>query len=1178
LLAKDPADRFQTALSAKEALQRLAQGEAEPRFETAPTKLIELITRARVPSREREWEKLRECWAQSQVGLREARPVVILAGEAGSGKGQLVHQLREEAQQSGGLALSAQCYAQNMTLPHQPISDMLRDALRETRPALSPSMAADFAKLIPEIAENYPLEKLPPLSAEAERLRLHEHLTQFLLRLAEAQPLLIAIEYLHHADENTLAFIQYLARRVRGARLLILGTYRPSELDYRHPFEALLHDLLAQDLVTRLALNLLSSEEIATFGASALGARLNPALVQAIYEKTQGNLFFTKELLKSLLSEGKLHWDEQRREWRAQQLDRIQLPSSVRSVLGLRLSQLSPSALQHLATAALIGTRFRFKTLQAVTESEEEALVASLEEGLRAKFIEEEQGVRDESYRFVSQTLIQSLLDTLNHRTRARLHLKVAKVLEAQHAHQSASYLEAIARHYSLGARTDEDVQQALDYLSRAAKQAAESFALSNALDLYNLALDLIQDDPRPDREPRLLALYRQRGLVHQQRGDFSAAATDLERVAESSIVNEDPRQKRGVLLQLGQVYRRGEQMDAAIRVLREAVQISRTLNEPALLADALYFLGAAYWSFGRIRQALNHQEEGLALVRAAGLKDEVAMRVIHGLAECYGRLGEYERLFTLAEESLHMARDEGDLEYQSENLAILSLAQINRGDYERAQALLEQDYEICRQAGLGWHQAINRCAYALSKAYAGDYASAFTLLNELARTVDSFKGYLQTMLWDFLGRCYLDLEAYAQADEALSRAMDAAQRHQISWSQASVRGHWALAQIKLGKLEGEAFLVETLTHSQELGDLVNLPHLYRALGELTLARGEVAKAQTWAERTYQEAQRLGHLPQKTKAAVLLARIKLLQGEAEAATTLLENTLEEVLHIKSPRLMWDLHQTLADAYERQGNEAKASHQRKRWRAVLEDVAENLEDSPLKESLLAKLPTLGEAQILSIPLRLLVITDSFGTLVQNAISEHQEAIARCDAVISLGDLPAQAYAKLREDFALPMVGLCVLGNHDATSFDSWLPRYRFNHLHMALTTLRLGGRDIRFAGFSGSEKYKSGDEWQWDEREAERLLKRLPACDILLSHTAPEPPPNYHADNRHRGLPALGDYLRKHRPPVALHGHFHQNYTRPYAGTTLIGCYGAVLVQCMIASTGWTVEVQPLARM
>jgi Icc-related predicted phosphoesterase len=123
---------------------------------------------------------------------------------------------------------------------------------------------------------------------------------------------------------------------------------------------------------------------------------------------------------------------------------------------------------------------------------------------------------------------------------------------------------------------------------------------------------------------------------------------------------------------------------------------------------------------------------------------------------------------------------------------------------------------------------------------------------------------------------------------------------------------------------------------------------------------------------------------------------------------------------------------------------------------------------------------------------------------------------------------------------------------------------------------MDGREITMGGFSGSERYAAGQSLHWSNEEAAQMLANMPACDILLTHTAAHPPEGYPANRSHMGLAEIGDYIGRTEPKVQLHGHFHRNYQAAIGETQVIGCYGAVLVQCMISDDDvWRVEVQPL---
>jgi Icc-related predicted phosphoesterase len=157
----------------------------------------------------------------------------------------------------------------------------------------------------------------------------------------------------------------------------------------------------------------------------------------------------------------------------------------------------------------------------------------------------------------------------------------------------------------------------------------------------------------------------------------------------------------------------------------------------------------------------------------------------------------------------------------------------------------------------------------------------------------------------------------------------------------------------------------------------------------------------------------------------------------------------------------------------------------------------------------------------------------------------------------------------------MPGFCVLGNHDHTDWGGWLPRYKFQHLHQKIASLRITGKEITLGGFSGAEVYAPGDDWHWTDEDAHHAIQQLPPCDILMTHTAGSPPPDYPLDRHHRGLPPIARYINTHQPPVALHGHFHHNYHTQNGRTQTIGCYGAVLLRCTVTAQTWQVEAKPI---
>ncbi len=127
---------------------------------------------------------------------------------------------------------------------------------------------------------------------------------------------------------------------------------------------------------------------------------------------------------------------------------------------------------------------------------------------------------------------------------------------------------------------------------------------------------------------------------------------------------------------------------------------------------------------------------------------------------------------------------------------------------------------------------------------------------------------------------------------------------------------------------------------------------------------------------------------------------------------------------------------------------------------------------------------------------------------------------------LGDLE-RAWTDGLEHVDLPKLG--VRGNHDA---EDALETLGVQDLH--LEQAELGG--LSFSGFGGSPRYQPHGGNQWTEAEALEQLARLPAADVLLTHSPPAGVNDEPDDRAHRGSEALRAWVERARPAWLLHGH------------------------------------------
>jgi uncharacterized protein len=137
--------------------------------------------------------------------------------------------------------------------------------------------------------------------------------------------------------------------------------------------------------------------------------------------------------------------------------------------------------------------------------------------------------------------------------------------------------------------------------------------------------------------------------------------------------------------------------------------------------------------------------------------------------------------------------------------------------------------------------------------------------------------------------------------------------------------------------------------------------------------------------------------------------------------------------------------------------------------------------------------------------------------------------RVQAVFCLGDLD-RAWIESLMSLGIPRFG--VHGNHDP---EDLLRDLEIEDMHLRRTQV---GGGLTVAGFEGCVKYGGDDTHQYTQRQARKLVRRLPAADVLLCHCPPQGINDDPADPAHVGFEALRDWVDDHRPRHLLHGHTH----------------------------------------
>ena len=523
----------------------------------------------------------------------EGRRIVLIGGEAGSGKSRLVREFAGVAAESGANVLYGACDA----VVHPPYGPFV-EALGELPAGAG---AAD---------------------PDTERHRLHTAVADLLERAGLDKPVVLVLEDAHWADAPTLGLLRHLARAGGQARLLLVATFRDTETDMPEALSELLADLRRSDDVMRLRLGGLSGDDVTELIRRAAGGEEPVAgVAETIADTTNGNPFLVCELWRSLVDAGAVEvWGGCVRLTRP--LEELAAPESVREVVARRLARLRPATADLLELAATAGSEFELDVLRPLADAE---LLPALDEAVASGMIEE-LPTRGLAYRFTHELVRRSLYDGLSAVRRAELHLRVGETLERSGARSVAD----LAHHFAAAAPFG-GIERAVEYNVRAARAASEGLDFDAAAERLGVALELGVTEPaeraelllelgtarhRAGRAVDALAAFAEAAELGESLGDAELLARAaigyeeacwrpviadqlavglLERAAEA--LGDEPSQLRvGVLGGLARALEiRGRHARGA-EARDDAVAMARRLGDQHALARVLV---GSYWDRG---------------------------------------------------------------------------------------------------------------------------------------------------------------------------------------------------------------------------------------------------------------------------------------------------------------------------------------------------------------------------------------------------------------------------------------------------------------------------------------------------------------------------------------------------------------------------------------------------
>jgi DNA-binding winged helix-turn-helix (wHTH) protein len=876
-------------------------------------------------------EALRETWQRALSGERQ---IVFITGEPGIGKTALAEEFRRQVaigEPSIRIAHGQCIEGYGSKEAYGPMLDALGQLCRgpqaEPMVQILSAEAPTWLAQLPALLTREHREMLQREILGATRERMVREIGDALASITAQIALLLVFEDLQWVDDSTVDLISALARRRTPAKLMLLATCRPLDLEHPgHSLKALMPDLLVHRLCRKIDLPPLSEAEVEEYlGVQSPTSRPPQGLSTLVHRHSEGNPLFMVAALEHMAKRSLLTREDG--QWQLQvPLEQIEfeVPDDLRHMIEAQLEPLSAQEQSALELASIVGASFSASIIGSGTNADLRSLEDLYEELSRRHHIVRWAGTQSlpdgsvtERYEFVHALYRQVLYDRQLPARRARLHGQIGERLAAMYAQRMEEVVPELAYHFEQAA----DWPRAIDYLQQAAAIAGHRYAHRQADSILARALELMSHLSKAQRaqtEPQLLATLAAHRSAAVDIRTIETYETLAARAADYGLIDVQARALVDLSYFLSLMSaKRG--LEVAQRALRLSAGQDPAMRTRTRTACAFRRLSMSGW---------NDQD---ALEFRAGLAE---LGEIHGLSAFDSDLLEDSHIRFLSgeyREARRLALEVGAKQFEpgaNPNLRI---------EFYRADALAPLTLVFLGE----WGAALKEFAAATADARknANDHGILWLQVHQ---------AWLHLYALDF--RSVLEI-----CESALVQLRDPALRNAPQLRRALIFSGFASAAVGdyARALKDFSAAASDMDRQTVVFDWYWRLPLAAGLTELWLATGDRVRARQEAERLLDMSLATEERTWQGLAWEINARVALANQDHNRARECIEKAVSTVQGFEVPLAAWRVHATAARIAEASGNLESARSHRALSRATILRLANSLpEQEPLRNIFLS----------------------------------------------------------------------------------------------------------------------------------------------------------------------------------------------------------------------------------
>ena len=643
--------------------------------------------------RDAELARLRGLWQRAASGEGQ---VVVVQAEAGTGKTRLVRELTDGLAASGTRVVAGEATPLATQAAYTAWRDVWADLLGLSSESDESTVVRAVAGLDAALVARAPLlgpvlgvalrdsDLTAAFDGELRKTSLEDLLARLLTSYAAARPLVVVLDEAMWLDPLSRDLLEVLARTLRSLPVLLVALLRPDGTAFAglpvrggHVTDVVLESLDADA----------SRELVRTRHRELVGRDPEPALVDTVVARAEGNPFYLEQLVEYVLTQTAAE----------DATEVLELPASLHSLVLSRIDAQAEGSRRAVKVASVIGRAFHTPLVATAYPDlgAEEAVHRDLLGAATTRLIDLEDPA-ERAFAFGHAVTRDVAYDSLPFSVRSVLHGRVGDALESE-SDGPRRHLDLLAHHYS---RSD-DLPKKRQYLRQAATAARAAYAQETAISYLEQLLPIVDADERPEVLLRLAEAL-------EIGGDWAAAE---DAVARARTAAEDIGEAAGVArsrVARAELARKQGRYAEAEAELSAAETAFVELGDVGGRARVLHLRGTLQSQQGHPERARAAYEESLALRRDLGDEAGVAAMLTNLalVAEDEGDLDEAERL---GQEGLSRRRALDDRRAVSVSLTNMGMLATARGDLPVARDRFLEAQALAEEVGDPWVVAVGR-------------------------------------------------------------------------------------------------------------------------------------------------------------------------------------------------------------------------------------------------------------------------------------------------------------------------------------------------------------------------------------------------------------------------------------------------------------------------------------